>query len=64
MEKLIKIKENNVQDLRLKVVIIVGPLQTRAKSHNHDIVRAQKKVVKGRPKTPPKSSCVVTDPQV
>ena len=41
-----------------------GPLHTRAKSRDHDIVRAQKKVSKGRPNTPPKSCSVVTDPQV
>ena len=36
--------------------IVEGPLHTRAKSHDHQIVRAQKKVVsKGRPNTPPKS---------
>ena len=29
-----------------------GPLHTRAKSRDHEIVRAQKKVSKGRPKTP------------
>jgi hypothetical protein len=31
---------------------------------NPKIVRAQKKVSKGRPKTPPKSCSVVRDPQV
>jgi hypothetical protein len=41
-----------------------GPLHTRAKSRDHEIVRAQKKVSKGHPKTPPKSWSVVTDPQV
>ena len=40
------------------------PLHTQAKSHDHDITRAQKKVSKGRPNTPPKSCSVVTDPQV
>ena len=39
-------------------------LHTRAKSRDHKIVRAQKKVSKGRPKTPPNSCTVVTDPQV
>ena len=39
-------------------------LHTRAKSRDHFIVRAQKKVSKGRPKTSPKSCSVVTDPQV
>jgi hypothetical protein len=42
----------------------LGPLCTRAKSRDHEIVRAQKKVSKGRPKTPPKSYSVVRDPQV
>ena len=43
---------------------IEGPLHTQAKSHDHEIVRAQKKMSKGCPKTPPKSCSVVTDPQV
>jgi hypothetical protein len=30
----------------------LGPLHTRANSHDHEIVRAQMKVSKGRPKTP------------
>ena len=37
---------------------------TRAKSRDHEIVRAQMKVSKGRPNTLPKSCSVVTDPQV
>ena len=42
-----------------------GPLHTGAKSRDHDILRAHKKVSEGRPNAPPKSSCsVVTDPQV
>ena len=32
-------------------------------SRDHRIVRAQEKVSKGRPKTPPKSCSVDTDPQ-
>ena len=40
------------------------PLYTRAKSRDHKIVRAQTKVFKGRPNTPPNSCSVVTDPQV
>ena len=39
----------------------------RATSHtsrDHEIVRAHKKVSKGRPNTPPTSYSVVTDPQV
>ena len=42
----------------------LGPLHTQAKSHDHESVRAQKKVSKGRPKTPPKSCNVVMDLQV
>ena len=42
----------------------LGPLRTRAKSHDHEIVRAQKKVSKGHPNTPPTSCSVVMDPQV
>ena len=38
--------------------------EPRAKSRDHEIVRAQKKVSEGRPKTPPKSCSVVTDTQV
>ena len=38
--------------------------EPRATSHDHEIVRAQKKVSKGRPKAPPKSCSVVMDPQV
>jgi hypothetical protein len=45
-------------------MFILGPLHTRAKSRDHKIVRAQNKVSKGRPKTPPQSCSVVTDPQV
>ena len=42
----------------------LGPLPTRAKSRDHEIVRAQKKMSKGRrPNTPPKLCSVVTDPQ-
>jgi hypothetical protein len=43
---------------------ILGPLHTRAKSRDHVIVRAQKRVSKGRPKTPLKTCIVVMDPQV
>ena len=39
-------------------------LRTRANSRDHEIVRDQKKVTKGRHNTPPKSRSVVTDPQV
>ena len=42
----------------------LGPLHTRAKSRDHEIVRAQKKVSKARPTTPPTSCSVVTNPQV
>ena len=41
-----------------------GHFHTRAKSRDHVIVRAQKKVCKGRPKTPPKPCSVVTVPKV
>ena len=42
-----------------------GPLHTRAKSRDHGIVRAPKKVSKGRrPNTPPTSCSVVMGPQV
>ena len=46
------------------VALSLGPLHTQAKSRDHDIVKTQKKVSKGRPNTPPKSSSVVKDPQV
>ena len=46
-------------------VWILEPLHTRAKSRDHEIVRAQKKVSKGhRPKRPPQPCSVVIDPQV
>ena len=38
----------------------LGPLDTRTKSYDPEIVRVQKKVSKGRPKTLPKSCSVVT----
>ena len=47
-------------DLLLGVWVNRGPLHTRVKSRAHEIVRAQKKVSKGRPNTPPKSCSVVT----
>ena len=40
------------------------PLHTHTKSRDHEIVRAHKKVSKGRRNTPPKSCSVVTDTQV
>jgi hypothetical protein len=43
---------------------ILGPLHTRAKSHDHEIVRAQKKASKGHLKTPLKSCSVFTNLQV
>ena len=52
-------KNKNVNYLRR-----LGPLHTWANSRDHEIVRAQKKVSKRRPKTSPKSCSVVTDPQV
>ena len=39
----------------------IGPLHTQAKSRDHEIVRAQMKVCKGHPKTPPKSCSMTTD---
>ena len=42
----------------------IGPLHTPGKSRDHEIVGAQKKVSKGRPKTPPTSCLAITDPQV
>ena len=42
----------------------LGPLHMRAKNRDHEIVRAQKKVSKGRPKTLSKLCIVVTNPQV
>jgi hypothetical protein len=47
-----------------RVVVGLGPLHTRAKSRDHEIVRAQKKVSKVRPYTPPRSCGVVMDLQV
>ena len=41
-----------------------GPLHTRAKSRDHEVVRAPKKVSKGCSKTPSKSCSVVTGFQV
>ena len=41
----------------------LGPLHIQAESCDHEIVRAQKKVSKGRPSTPPQSCRVDTDPQ-
>ena len=64
---------NNILHLHIKMqkyqfkypdVLSKGPLHTHAKSHDHEIVRASKKVSKGRPKTPPKSCSVVIDPEV
>jgi hypothetical protein len=45
-------------------VLNLGPLHTQAKSRDQEIVRAQKKVSRGRPMIPPKSCSVVTEPQV
>ena len=39
----------------------LGPLRTRAKSCDHEIVRAWKKVLECQPKTPSKSCSVVMD---
>ena len=43
---------------------VEGHFTHEPKSRDHAIRRAQKKVFKGRPKTPPKSCSVITDPQV
>ena len=45
----------------IPVVVFYGPLHTRAKSRDHEFVRAQKKVSKGRPNTPLKSCSVGTN---
>ena len=50
----------NRQDVRGEL----EQLHIQAKSRDHEIVRAQKKVSKGCHMTPPKSCSVVTDPQV
>ena len=42
----------------------LGPLHTRAESHDHEIVRAQKKSVQRSSQHTPKSCSVVTGPQV
>ena len=44
--------------------MIFVPLHTWAKSRDHEIVRAQKKVLKGCPTTPPKSCSLVMDLRV
>jgi len=41
-----------------------GHFYTQAKSRDHETVRAEKKVLQGRPNTPPISCSVVTDPKV
>jgi hypothetical protein len=53
-------------NVKVKRTCYSGPLHTRAKSRDHEIVRAQKKVSKGRPakSLPPKSCSVVTESQV
>ena len=52
------------RDLCCKMAAHLGPLHTRARSSDHEIVRAQMKVSKGRPNTPPELCGVVTGPQV
>ena len=44
--------------------IPLGPLHTRAKSRDHENMRAQMTMSKGRPKTLPKSCSVIKDPQM
>ena len=53
-----------IDDLPSHSKVYLGPLHTRAKSRDREIVRAQKKVSKGRPNAPPKSWSVVPYPQV
>ena len=63
----IKLKDSRSSQSSFKQLNLPGPsglLHTQAKSRDHEFVRAQKKVTKGRPKTPPKSCSVVTDPEV
>jgi hypothetical protein len=50
--------------LTLSVSGYLRPLHTWAKIHDHEVMRAQKKVNKGCPKTPPKPWSVITDPHV
>ena len=57
----------NLKEILGSSMWALRPLHTRAKSRDHEIVRAlvrAQKMSKGRPKTPPKSCSVVTDPQV
>ena len=58
----VTIWNQNENCLGIQNAIGLGPLHTQAKNHGHEIVRAPKKVSKGRPKAPPKSCSVVTDP--
>jgi hypothetical protein len=46
------------------IVDTEGPLHTRAKSRDHEIVGAKRKCPMAVPRPPPKSCSVVTDPQV
>ena len=46
------------------LVWVLGSLHIRVKIRDHEMVRAQRKVSKGRPYTPPKSCSVVMDPRV
>ena len=41
-----------------------GHFTREPRARDREIVRAQKKVSKGRPNTPPQACSVVTDPQV
>ena len=55
--------------LKLKLQIfppyfLMHALEAVLRSVSHEIVRAQNKVSKGRPKTRPKPHSVITDPQV
>ena len=59
-----KLMCDRTQEIIILGIRALGPLHTRGGSRDHEIVRAQKKVSKGRANTPSKSCNVVTDPQV
>ena len=51
-------------EIHCQLICYSGPCHTKAMTRDHEIVRAQKKVSKGHPKTLPKSRSVITDPRV
>ena len=59
-----RLPKHAVSKRGVQQTLTLRPLHTRAKSCDHEIVRAQKKVSACRPNTPPKSRSVATDPQV